>query len=261
MFDITSEIKKDYIAELLKSGKRTDGRAFDEYRKVTVENGASENADGSAMVRIGDTCILVGVKMGVGEPFPDMPNSGVLTTNAELRPIASSTFEKGPPGEDTIELARVVDRGVRESKCLDLEKLCIREGELVWIVFIDAHVLDYNGNLFDAFSLGAISALMDTKFPKLEDDKVIYKEKTNKKLPILCKPIETTFAKIDSSIILDPTLDEELVADARFTVATDEKGTICAIQKGGSGTFIYSEIMELVDRGAKFSKDLRKLLR
>lgn len=260
MEEIVADIKKDYITALLEQGKRQDGRGFDEYREITVEKGVSNKAEGSALVRIGNTQVMAGVKMAVGEPFSDMPNSGVLTTNVELIPLASPSFEKGPPDEDTIEIARVVDRGVRESKCMDLDKLCIVEGEKVWIVFIDVHVLDYDGNLFDASSLGSIAALLDTRMPKFEDDRVIYGEKTRKKLPIGDKPVETTYAKIGGSIVLDPCLDEELVMDSRLTVATTKKGDICAMQKGGTGTLSQEEILEIISRSIEKGKELRKFL-
>ena len=75
-----------------------------------------EKAEGSARVLLGKTEVLVGVKVETGEPFPDTPNEGVLTVNAELVPIASPNFEAGPPNEDSIELARVVDRGIVNQK-------------------------------------------------------------------------------------------------------------------------------------------------
>lgn len=260
MFEVVAEVKKDYVAGLLETGKRVDERGFDDYRPIVVEKGVSNRAEGSALVKIGKTQVLVGVKLAIGEPFPDMPDSGVLTTNAELIPLASPDFEKGPPDEDTIEIARVVDRGIRESQCIDLDKLCITAGEKVWIVFVDIHVLDYDGNLFDASALGAVAALLDTCMPKVEGGAVIYGEKTKEKLPILHKPVETTFAKINKSIVVDPSLDEELVMDARLTVATDENGNICAMQKGGSGTLTQEEILDIVKRGASKGNELRKFL-
>jgi len=260
MFEVVAEVKKDYIASLLEKGKRADDRGFDDYRPIVVEKGVSNRAEGSSLVKIGKTQVLVGVKLAIGEPFPDMPNSGVLTTNAELIPLASPSFEKGPPDEDTIEIARVVDRGIRESQCIDLDKLCLIPGEKVWIIFVDIHVLDYDGNLFDASALGAITALLDSYMPKVEEDKIIYGEKTSEKLPIVHKPVETTFAKINKSTVLDPSLDEELVMDARLTVATDENGIICAMQKGGSGTFTQEEILDIIKRGASKGNELRKFL-
>lgn len=258
--DILADIKRDYISGLLKEGKRQDGRGFDEYRPISLEAGVSEKAEGSAMVKLGDTQVMVGIKMILGEPFSDMPNSGVLTTNVERRPIASPRFRAGPPDEDTVELARVVDRCVRESKIIDLKKLCLVEGEQVWVLFLDAHVLDYHGNLFDAFTLGAISALYDVRMPKVEGGKVIRGEWTKDKLSLNDKPVETTFVKIGNSIIVDPLLDEERAMDARLTVATTQKGVVCAMQKGGTGAFTQEEILDVVKRGAKNAEDLRKHL-
>ncbi|MEM3333294.1 MAG: exosome complex protein Rrp42, partial [Thermoplasmata archaeon] len=162
---VVSEIKRDYIQKLLSQGSRIDGRGPNEFRKIEVIKNFIPRADGSALVKLGNTQVLVGVKIETGEPFPDTPNSGVLSTNAELVPLASPTFEAGPPGEEAIELARVVDRGIRESKAIDLEKLVIKEGELVWVIFVDIHVLDYDGNLFDASALGSIVALKNSVVP------------------------------------------------------------------------------------------------
>src|SRR2546428_7608514 len=79
--------------------------------------------------------------------------------------MASPTCEAEPPRPEAIELARVVDRGIRESKMVNMEKLCITPKEKVWILFIDIHVLDYDGNLFDACSYAAVAALASTIAP------------------------------------------------------------------------------------------------
>tara|TARA_B100001964_G_C14227258_1_gene598266 strand:- start:314 stop:1111 length:798 start_codon:yes stop_codon:yes gene_type:complete len=260
MDNVLSNIKKDYIVNLLKQGKREDGRGFDDYRQIELETGVASKADGSALVKLGTNQVMAGVKLKLGEPFSDVPASGVLMTNTELRPLASPTFEKGPPSEDSVEVSRVVDRGIRESNCIDLDKLCIEEGEKVWMVFVDIHALDYRGNLFDAASLACIAALLNTSIPKIEDDRVIYGEVTKNKLPIIEKPVETTYAKIGSDIILDPSLEEELVMDSRLTIATTEKGEICAMQKGGNGTFSQDEILEAISKSIIKGKELRTYL-
>ena len=113
--EMMSEIKRDHIMNLLAEGKRQDGRGVTDVRKIQVETNCIESADGSARVKLGRTEVIAGVKIIPGTPFGDTPNIGVLTTGAELIPMAHPTFESGPPGEDAIELARVVDRGIRES--------------------------------------------------------------------------------------------------------------------------------------------------
>ena len=138
---IISDIRKDYLYQLTLKGKRADDRSFNEYREIALEQGVIEKAEGSAWVQLGNTQVVVGVKIQPGEPYPDTPDRGVIITNAELVPLASPEFEPGPPNEVGIELARVVDRGVRESGCIDLEALCISPGEKVWIIFIDIHIL------------------------------------------------------------------------------------------------------------------------
>lgn len=240
--EIVSSMTKEYIQKLAESGKRIDGRGPDQFRSITVKKNVVTSAEGSAQVNLGDTTVIVGVKMEVGEPFADTPDKGVLTTNAELVPLASPTFEPGPPSGTAIELARVVDRGIRESDAIDLEKLCVVPKEKVWIVFIDIHVLDYDGNLLDAAAMGAFAALSSTTVPAKQ-----FELGEDFKLPVNHYPISCTTAKVGSALLLDPSLDEERIADARLTVSTDENGDIRAMQKGLSGAFTYEDIIKVIN--------------
>src|SRR2546430_10044382 len=154
-----------HVYRLAWTAQRVDGRVLDEPRRVSLERAFVKTAEGSPRVKLANTDVLAGIKMSVGEPYPDTPNTGVLSTSVELIPMASPTFEAGPPRPEAIELARVVDRGIRESKMVNMEKLCITPKEKVWILFIDIHVLDYDGNLFDACSYAAVAALASTVAP------------------------------------------------------------------------------------------------
>jgi len=250
--EIVYGLKRDYLEKISSGGNRIDGRKFDEYREIKITTNFVTRAEGSADVRLGNTRVLVGVKIEQGEPFPDTPNSGILTTNAELIPMASPTFESGPPNEDSIELARVVDRAIRESKMIDLDKLVITPGEKVWVVFIDIHVLDYDGNLIDASTIGAVSALLEAKVPASKVGQEDFQ------LPINHIPVMVTMAKIGSNIMVDPSLEEEEVATARISVATDENGDLVAMQKGLSGSLTVEEIFKAVDTSIEIGKDFRK---
>jgi len=252
---ITASIKRDFLEKLAKENKRADGRAFDEFRDIDIEVGLISKAEGSAKVKIGNTQVIVGIKMDVGEPYPDTPNSGVMTTAAELIPMASPDFEAGPPREDAIELARVVDRGIRESEIIDVEKLCISPEEKVWIVFIDIHVLDYDGNLFDAASLAALAALMTTTVPAER-----FEVGEDHPLPIKEPPVSCTSIKFNDTIIMDPALDEEEIAEARLTVATDTEGNIRAMQKGLNGSFTVDEIKKVIKTSIDNGKKIREKL-
>ena len=249
---ITPSIKKDYLINLAKNGKRADGRKPDEFRKIEIETNIIQKAEGSARVKIGNTQVVAGIKMDVGEPYPDSPNEGVMTTAAELIPLASPDFEAGPPREDSIELARVVDRGIRESKLIDVEKLCIEPHEKVWIVFIDIHIIDYDGNLFDAASLASLAALMTAKVPAKR-----FELGEDYPLPLKDPPISCTSVKYNGIIIIDPSLDEQEIAEARLTVATDKKGDIRAMQKGLNGSYSVDEIKKVIKASLDNGKKIR----
>ncbi len=261
--EVMASIMRDHIINLIKEGKRIDGRGFEDYRKLEIKTNVIEKAEGSAWVKLGDTQVLVGVKVDVGEPFPDLPDSGVMTTNVELVPLASPTFEPGPPDENAIELARVVDRGIRESHAIDLDKLVVVPGKLVRVVFIDVHVLDHGGNLMDASGIAAMAALMTTKVPKVEYDEqtgTVTKLDEYYPLPVRHIPVSVTFAKIGSALLVDPCLDEERVMDGRLTIATDETGHISAAQKGESGSFKLEEVIYALDTAIEKGKEIRSVI-
>jgi len=252
------------IREIADKGKRLDNRKHDEYREIKIEKGVVTSAEGSARVQIGNTKVVAGLKMDVGEPFGDTPNEGVIMVGAEFVPLASPEFESGPPGENAIELARVVDRAIRESKILNMEKLCIKEGEKVWMIFIDIDILDDDGNLIDASSLAAMAALQDARLPKLdENSKVVTGEKTSEKLPLKGAALSTTFVKIGNSILADPSHPEFEALDARLTVGTFSEGSqtkFCSMQKGGPEGLSFEDVSKMLDMAQKKGDELRALL-
>lgn len=273
---ITPSIKRDYLSKLAEQGKRADGRTFNEFRKIEIETGLIPKAEGSARVKIGNTQVVAGIKILIGTPYPDTPESGVMTTAAELIPMASPDFEAGPPREKAIELARVVDRGIRESKIIEVDKLCLEPGEAIWMVFIDIHIIDFDGNLFDTSSLAALAALhnavipierlrpdlekLQEKFPSVK--KYLEEHPTDYPLPLQEPPISCTSVKYNNVIMIDPALDEEEIAEVRLTVATDKNGDIRAMQKGLNGSFTVEEIKKVIkasiDNGIKIREELYK---
>lgn len=253
MHEIVSSVRRDYIADLARQGKRIDTRTMNQFREVSADVGTVKSAQGSALVKVGKTQVVAGIKVEHAEPFPDKPDSGMLVVNAELLPLASPTFEPGRPSENAIELARVVDRGIRESNAIDLDKLVIKSGEDVWAVFIDIYVLDHDGNLIDASALAAIAALLNAKPP--EDEAWTLPE-----FPIQKRPVAVTVAKINSKLMIDPCLAEEGVMDARITIATIEDGSICAVQKGGIGCFSREELEQAYEMARAEGAELRAKL-
>lgn len=252
---IISEIRRDYIVNQLKEGKRSDGRGVKDVREIKYEIDFIETADGSAKVSLGDTTVIAGVKIVPGTPFSDKPNSGVLTTGVELIPLAHASFESGPPGEDAIEVARVVDRGIRESNMIDVDQLVITPGQEVWMCYIDIYIADYDGNLFDACNLAAVLAIKNATIPGER-----YGKGEDKPLPFTCTPISVTSAKIGKDLIVDPNFDEEHISAARLTVTTDEDGNFRAMQKGGQGSITLDELGACLDMAVETGKKIRKII-
>jgi len=261
MSSVITKVRLKQIEQFIEKGKRLDERGLMDTREIKIEQGFIEKAEGSARVLLGKTEVLVGVKVETGEPFPDTPNEGVLTVNAELVPVASPNFEPGPPDENSIELARVVDRGIRESKCIDNEKLCIEPGKKVFVVFVDVYVLNHDGNLIDAAAIAAMAALMNNKMPNYEiKDGELKIKQGYTPLPMKNHPVTVTQGKISNHLIIDPWLEEEQVMDSRITMAINDDGNICAIQKGGSGYFTPQQILEASKNAQQKAAELRKKL-
>ena len=255
-----NQATKDHIKKAMNQNIRYDGRKNNEYREVSIEYGVSSTAEGSARVRFGDCEVIAGVKLSVGTPFADTPDEGVLMVSAEMLQIANEKFEGGQPGIDAIELARVIDSGVRESHMINNEKLSITSGEKVWMVSVDICPVNANGNLFDISALAAVAALQDACFPEMVNGKPDYHKKTNEKLPIDTVPISITIYKFGNHLVVDPTEEEIDAADARLTMAFVEDDQLVALQKGGEAPFDPKEIDEIIELGKKKARELRALL-
>ncbi len=252
---------KEHLAKSLFKGLRFDGRKKDEWRRIEVETGFLSTAEGSARVKLGKTEIVAGVKLAIGQPFPDTPDEGVLMVNAEMLPLSNPEFEAGPPGVEAIEVSRVIDRGLRESRILDTKKLCVEPGEKVWMVMIDIVSINYDGNFIDAGGLAALLALRNARFPAYKDGVVDYEEKTSKKLPLKdLQPLPVTIAKIGNNLLVDPDEEEEKMMEARLTVTSLKDGSLCALQKGGQNPLTMEEIEAMINTALVKADELRKHL-
>ncbi len=244
----------------IESGVRRDGRRLDEFRPIEITYGGSSTAHGSALVKAGNTHIFAGVKMDLGKPYADTPEEGSLMVSAELLPLSNPDFEAGPPDATSIEVARVIDRTIREAKAIDLKQLAIVPGESMWICAADIAPLSADGNLIDLGALAALAAMRDTKFPDLIDGVPQYEKLTNKSLPMQRYPILVTVFKMGNVFLVDPTWEEEQYCDARLSIATLDERTVSALQKGGSGPLSTGDIETMVEMALRIGSDLRKLV-
>jgi len=248
-----SNLSKEYIKKMFSEGKRFDGRKLFDYRKIELSYDVSNKAEGSARVKIGNTDVIVGVKLAIGEPYADSPDKGNLTVSSDLLPLASPRFESGPPDFPGIELPRLVDRAVRESGMIDLKKLVVKEGEKVWTVMIDIYPINDDGNLIDAATIGALAALKKAKMPILNDNfKIDYDKKPKEELPLNegISPISFSFYKLGNTILFDPNREEEEACETRITFGLSKwknQHVINSCQKSGETPFTQEEIDKMME--------------
>lgn len=69
------------------------------------------------------------------EPKPGRPHEGLLFINLEMSPMAAPHFEAGRLGEAGVECSRLLERCIKESRCLDVESLCVMAGDKVCLAY------------------------------------------------------------------------------------------------------------------------------
>ena len=260
---IIDKLKKEQILELLKEGKRIDGRELDQVRDLTIDIDVIPKAEGSARARLGDTEVVAGVKVQPERPFPDTGDQGMLICTAEILPIAHPDVETGPPTPPVVELARVTDRGIRESKMLDMKQLVLEKDKSVIGIFCDNAVTDHDGNLFDVCSYATTAAINSCKVPKYEmqDDAPVKIEDEFTNPPINTLPVSVTMIRIGDHILVDPNMDEWSCLDARITITTNSDGNIVALQKGGPEGFTHEQLIKCGEISVEVGKKIREIIR
>ncbi|KAG7023846.1 Exosome complex component RRP45B [Cucurbita argyrosperma subsp. argyrosperma] len=243
--------EKKFIETALLSDLRVDGRRPFDYRNLTINFGKD---DGSSEVQLGQTHAMGFVTAQLVQPYRDRPNEGTLSIFTEFSPMADPSFEPGRPGESAVELGRVIDRGLRESRAVDMESLCVVSGKSVWAVRVDLHILDNGGNLVDAANIAALAALSTFRRPECSlggddgQEVIIHPPEVREPLPLIIHhlPIAVTFAffRSESTLVIDPTHYEEAVMGGRMTVTLNANNDVCAIQKAGGEGVLQSVIMQ-----------------
>jgi len=259
---IVEHLRKQQMWDAISKGKRLDGRNLDDIRPLEIELDIIKKANGSAKVKLGNSEVIAGVKIETGEPFEGLENKGALIVSAEVLPTASPYIEPGPPDEETVELARVVDRGIRESEMIDLDKLVLVPGKIVYTIFVDCSIINADGNLFDATSYAVVSALASSKIPvfEMQDGKVV-NTGNSQDPPVTTVPVSITAIRIGEAVILDPTSEEEACMNARITITTNSNGDYTAIQKGSTGAFTVGQIKKAAETARIKGEEVRAKLK
>ncbi|MBA0650709.1 hypothetical protein Goklo_018097 [Gossypium klotzschianum] len=231
--------------------------------------------DGSSEVQLGQTRVMGMVTAQLVQPYRDRPKEGILSIFTEFSPMADPSFEPGRPGELAVELGRIVDRGLRESRAVDTESLCILAGKFVWAIRIDLHILDNGGNLVDAANIAALAALLTFRRPECslggEDGQevIVHPPEIREPLPLTVHhlPIAISFGFFsnESILVIDPTHNEEAVMGGRMTTTVNANGDICAIQKSGGEGVPRRVIMQCLQlatsKAASITKQIKDAVR
>lgn len=256
------EYYKKYFAEKV----RPDGRDLWASRPTSINIGSLSNADGSALVRLGNTVVICGIKLELASPKADEPKKGYLIPNVDLPALCAAHFRPGPPSEQAQTSTQLVADIINSSKLIDLEDLCIQEGKLVWVVHCDIVCLNYDGTLIDATILALTAALRNLRLPVVSVDSEAIGQPTvdlenRKPLKVHSNPVATTYALFDDDIVLaDPTYEEERLASGIVTVVTLEDEQLCGVYKPGGAGIGGDHLQQCISRAKQRGSLGRKLV-
>lgn len=236
-----STCERSFLLEGLWEGKRLDGRGWTDTRDLEITFGTDW---GSCQVTLGKTRVLAQVSSQVTEPRLARPNEGILLVNVELSPIAAPKFEAGRMSDEGVEISRTLERCLKESRCLDLESLCIISEEKVWTVRLDLHVLCHEGSLADACSVAGLAALAHFRRPDvtLKGDLVTVHPITERDpvpLAVHHHPVTTTFAMFqmpgstETLTVCEPGRLEEDVMMGKMVIGVNAYREICTLHLAG----------------------------
>eukprot|EP01104_Vermistella_antarctica_P015412 TRINITY_DN5062_c0_g1_i1.p1 TRINITY_DN5062_c0_g1~~TRINITY_DN5062_c0_g1_i1.p1 ORF type:complete len:444 (+),score=169.41 TRINITY_DN5062_c0_g1_i1:142-1473(+) len=241
--------EKNFILTALKGDERIDGRRKFDYRALNFSFG---DDPGHVEVQLGRTRVMTVVSCEVMEPYPDRPTEGFFAFNTQVSPMASAAFAgSGRQPEQALEVGRVIERALRESRAIDTEALCIVANEKVWSIRVDIHVLDHGGNIMDCASIATVTALLHFRRPDVSivgDTVTVHSLDEREPVPLSIHhvPICVTFAFFDDGALeaVDPSLKEELIMSGRMTMSINSHNEMCAVQKGGGSPLSIDQILK-----------------
>ncbi|KAL7847466.1 hypothetical protein AOLI_G00221840 [Acnodon oligacanthus] len=255
----------EYHRSFLKENCRPDGRELGEFRPTTLNIGSINTADGSALVRIGNTTVICGIKAELSAPSTDAPDKGHIVPNVDLPPLCSSRFRPGPPGEQAQAASQFIADVIDGSQIIKKEDLCIEKSKLCWVLYCDIMCLDYDGNLLDACVVTLLAALRNTQLPKVtinkETDLAEVDIQHKRHLQINKHPVASSFAVFDDTVIIvDPTAEEENLATAIITAVTDEDEQLCAFHKPGGSSLSAEKLQDCITRAVARHREIGRLI-
>ncbi len=218
---------------------RSEGRAADTLRSVTIEPGVLRHAEGSALITVGDTRVLCAASVEPGVPgFLRGSGSGWVTAEYGMLPRATHTRSdreaaRGRQGGRTQEIQRLIGRSLRA--VVDLDRL----GEHT--ITLDCDVLQADGGTRTASITGAWVALA-----MAVDWMRQHRSLTTQ--PLRTQVAATSIGMIGGEALLDLDYGEDSAAGVDFNVVLLGTGELVEVQGTAEGEpFSRKQMDGLID--------------
>ena len=220
---------------------RTDGRAENELREITIERGWSTQAEGSALISFGDTKVLCTASFTNGVPrWLKGQGKGWVTAEYAMLPRATNSrmdreSVKGKLGGRTHEISRLIGRSLRAV----IDTKALGENTIV----IDCDVLQADGGTRTAAITGAYVALVDA-IEWAREQKFI----GQKAQPLVDSVAAVSVGIIDGRPMLDLAYVEDVRAETDMNVVVTGRGHFVEVQGTAEGApFNRHELDALLD--------------
>ena len=226
---------------------RRDGRKFNELRPVEIITGFNQFAEGSVLIRCGDTVVLCNASVEDRVPPHVRPGCGWVTAEYAMLPRANRErsrrdIDKLKLSSRSAEIQRLIGRSLRAA--VDLQAL----GERT--ITVDCDVLQGDGGTRTASVTGGFIALT------LACKKLVERGDLGRS-PVRHYVSGVSAGIVDDEAVLDLPYAEDSRAQVDFNCVMNELGEIIEIQGTGEGrAFSVREQQELLELCAKGNREL-----
>ena len=226
---------------------RADGRQYNELRDVTITPDFNKFAEGSVLIRCGDTVVLCTASVEERVPPHVKPGCGWVTAEYSMLPRANRQrsrrdVDKLKLSSRSAEIQRLIGRSLRAA--VDMQLL----GERT--VTIDCDVLQGDGGTRTASVTGGFVALALACRRLVEQGAL-------EKMPLIHYVAGVSAGIVDDAPVLDLPYSEDSRAQVDLNCIMNEQGEIIEIQGTGEGrAFTVTEQQELVALCAKGNREL-----
>ncbi|EFN89739.1 exosome complex component RRP45 [Harpegnathos saltator] len=229
---LLTNCERNFVNKCIQEETRLDGRRLLEARSVKIHFGSNW---GCCMVSLGHTKAIAQVSCDIQQPKISRPNEGMIHINVELSQLAAQNFESGRQSEAAVMISRQLEKCFKDSKCVDLESLCIVADKKVWNIRVDINIINHDGNLIDCASIATLAALSHFHRPDVTstgEEIIIHpaSEKDFLSLTLFHYPVCISFITFESgNTIMDPTYIEERIGVARLTLGVNSYKELCSL--------------------------------